>query len=130
MKPIYVGCSILDLSKLKMLDFHYNVIHKNFEGQYNLIYSDTDSLVYNIKHDDIYEWIKDNREHFDLSESVRPVMLDTTNKKVLGKFKDEIHGLVMTEFIGLNPKCYSFNHIKQGNMIKNKKNYKGIKSGS
>ncbi|MFM7983815.1 MAG: hypothetical protein ACKPKO_31270, partial [Candidatus Fonsibacter sp.] len=46
------------LSKLKMLDCHYNVIHKNFEGQYNLIYSDTDSLVYNIKHDDIYEWIK------------------------------------------------------------------------
>ena len=58
MKPIYVGCSILDLSKLKMLDFHYNVIHKNFEGQYNLIYSDTDSLVYNIKHDDdIYIYI-------------------------------------------------------------------------
>ena len=58
MKPIYVGCSILDLSKLKMLDFHYNVIHKNFVGQYTIIYSDTDSLVYNIKHDDIYKWIQ------------------------------------------------------------------------
>ena len=96
MKPIYVGCSILDLSQLKVLDFQYNVIHKNFERQYNLIYSDTDNLVYNIKHDDIYEWINDNREHFDLSEFVRLDMLDTTNKKVLGKFKYEIHGLVMT----------------------------------
>ena len=66
------------------------------------------------------------REHFDLSESVRPDMLDTTNKKVLGKFKDEIHGLVMTEFIGLNPKCYSFNHIKKDNMITNKKKLKGV----
>jgi hypothetical protein len=57
-KPIYVGTSILDLSKLCMLDFHYNVIHKEFENNYNLIYSDTDSLVYNIYHDDIYDWIK------------------------------------------------------------------------
>ncbi|MFM7983816.1 MAG: hypothetical protein ACKPKO_31275, partial [Candidatus Fonsibacter sp.] len=52
-------------------------------------------------------------------------MLDTTNKKVLGKFKDEIHGLVMTEFIGLNPKCYSFNHINN-EKCSNKKKLKGI----
>ncbi|MFM7987111.1 MAG: hypothetical protein ACKPKO_48150 [Candidatus Fonsibacter sp.] len=52
--------------------------------------------MYNIKHADIYKWIKDNQEHVDLSESVRPDMLDATNKKVLGKFKDEIHGSVMT----------------------------------
>ena len=55
-KPIYAGTSILDISKLWMMDFHYNTIHKNFEGNYNLIYSDTDSLVYSIQHEDIYEW--------------------------------------------------------------------------
>ncbi|MFM7980041.1 MAG: hypothetical protein ACKPKO_12065 [Candidatus Fonsibacter sp.] len=50
---------------------------------------------------------------------------------MLGKFKDEIHGLVMTEFIGLNPTCYSFNHIKKENMITNKKTLKScIKSCS
>ena len=70
-KPIYIGTSVVDLSKAHMMDFHYNVIHKNFEGRYNLVYSDTDSFIYLIQHDDIYEWVKDNKQYFDLSESVR-----------------------------------------------------------
>ena len=49
------------------MDFHYNVIHKNFEGRYSLIYSDTDSFIYSIQHEDIYEWIKANKQYFDLS---------------------------------------------------------------
>jgi len=49
-RPCFVGCAILDLSKLHMMKFHYNVIHKNLNGKYDLIYSDTDSLVYHIKH--------------------------------------------------------------------------------
>jgi hypothetical protein len=57
-KPLYVGTSILDLSKLCMMEFHYDVIHKEFENKYNLIYSDTDSMVYNIKTNDVYDWIK------------------------------------------------------------------------
>ncbi|MFM7989120.1 MAG: hypothetical protein ACKPKO_58385, partial [Candidatus Fonsibacter sp.] len=109
-KPIYVGTSILDLSKLTMMKFHYNTIHKNFEGRYNLIYSDTDSLVYSIQHNDIYEWIKQNKEHFDLSDSIRPELKDNTNKKVLGKMKDEMNSLLMTEFIALNPKSL-FNQL-------------------
>ena len=52
--PIYVGTIIMDLSELTMMKFHYDVIHRNFEGTYNMIYSDTDSLVYNIKHYSIY----------------------------------------------------------------------------
>ena len=59
-KPVYVGTSILDLSKLHMMNFHYDVIHENFKDNYNLLYSDTDSFVYSIQHDDIYEWIKNN----------------------------------------------------------------------
>ena len=82
-KPIYVGTSILDLLKLCTMDFHYNTIEKNFKDQYNLIYSDTDSLVYSIEHEDIYEWIKQNREHFDLSGTIRKDMKDNTNKKVI-----------------------------------------------
>jgi hypothetical protein len=64
-----------------MMDFHYNVIHKNFEGKYNLVYSDTDSLVYHLYHEDIYEWIKENKQHFDLANSVRLELKDTTNDK-------------------------------------------------
>ena len=66
-KPLYVGSSILDLSKLFMMQFHYDVIEKEFKNKHELLYSDTDSLVYNLKHPDIYEWVKNNKEHFDLS---------------------------------------------------------------
>ena len=107
-KPVYVGCTILDLSKLHMTEFHYEVIHKNFKGIYSLVYGDTDSLTYSIQHDDIYEWIKNNREYFDLSDSIREDMKDNTNKKVPGKFKDEMNTLPIKQYTGLNPKCYSF----------------------
>jgi hypothetical protein len=112
-KPLYVGAMILDLSKLHMMKFHYNTIQKNFKDKHNLIYSDTDSLVYSIEHDDIYEWIKQNPNEFDLTDS-----------KVIGKFKDEMGGLVMKEFIALNPKVYSIitQHEEEKKEIKDKFN--------
>ena len=129
-KPIYVGTTFLDLSKLCMTDFHYKTIHNNFEGRYNLLYSDTDSVVYSIKHDDIYEWIKQNKQYFDMSDSKRPELKDNTNKKVLGKMKDEMNSLLMTEFLALNPKVYSINYqsIDEFNdvKVKNKKTLKGV----
>ena len=109
-KPIYIGVSILDLSKLCMMEFHYEVIEKNFKGKYILLYSDTDSLVYSIEHHDIYEWIKENKNHFDLSESFRDDLKDYINGKVVGKFKDELHCLVMKAWVALNPKVYSYNY--------------------
>jgi hypothetical protein len=109
-KPMYVGTSILDLSKLCMLDFHYNVIHNQFEGNYNLLYSDTDSLVYEIRDTDIYNWISNNKNHFDLSDSLRPELKDNQNKKVIGKFKDEMNSLLITQFVAENPKVYSIEH--------------------
>ena len=66
-----------------MTKFHYEVIHKLFENKSCLIYSDTAILVYNIRYDDIYEWIKQNREHFDLSDSFNGHMRDNTNEHVL-----------------------------------------------
>ena len=110
--------------------FHYNTVSTNFEGKYNLLYSETDSLVYSIQHDDIYEWIKNNKQHFDLSDSIRPDMKDNTNKKVLGKFKDEMNTLLTKEFLALNPKVYSIIHQDMkttGEIIeKNKKTLKGV----
>ena len=52
-KPIYIGITVLDLSKWKMYDFHYNFIKKNFDAE--LLFTDTDSLTYEIKSKDVYE---------------------------------------------------------------------------
>ena len=51
-KPIYVGFTVLDLSKWKMYDFHYNFIKKNFDAK--LLFTDTDSLVFEIKSKHVY----------------------------------------------------------------------------
>jgi len=124
-KPIYVGTSILDISKVCMMDFHYNVIQKEFPEKHSLIYSDTDSFVYEIIHPDLYEWIGKNKTYFDLSESSREDLKDNTNKKVLGKFKGEMNSLIIKEFISLNPKVYSINHFEKNEII-NKKVLKGV----
>ena len=96
-KPIYVGTSVLDLSKICMLRFHYEVIEKHFEGKYNYLYSDTDSCVYQIYCEDIYQWMKDNPQYFDLTDS-----------KTIGLFKDELKGLLILSFCALNPRFYSY----------------------
>ena len=103
-RPSYIGTSIMDMSKLHMRRFHYEIIHKNFEGKRNLIYTDTDSLVSDIRHHDIYKWISQHREHFDLSDSKRPELHNDTNKKVVGKFKNETNSFVIKEFLALSPK--------------------------
>ncbi len=111
-KPVYVGCAVLDLSKLHMMDFHYNVMQEAFGDKAKVIYSDTDSYVYEIENENAYQWIAENKQWFDLSASLREEMKDPENEQVLGKFKDELHGQVMTEFIALNPKCYAFRYEK------------------
>jgi hypothetical protein len=128
-KPVYIGCAILDLSKLKMLEFHYEVIDKQFGEKAKLIYSDTDSFVYEIEHEDIYKWQKENAtEWFDLSDSKRPDLQSDENKKKLGFFKDELHSQILTEWIGLNPKCYAYRYqaIEKNNKIIEAKKAKGV----
>ena len=114
-KPIYVGTSILDLSKVCMMNFHYNVMNEHFKENYSLLYIDTDNLVYEIRNNDVYEWMKNNKTHFDLTDINNPKMKwlkDTTNKKKIGCMKDENNGLIVKEFLALNPKVYSFIHDK------------------
>ena len=61
------------------------------------------------------------KTHFDLSDSVREDLKDNKNKKVIGRFKDETNSLPITEFVALNPQCYSYNHPKKEPTIKNTK---------
>jgi hypothetical protein len=85
-KPIYVGTSILDLSKFHMMDFHYNVIEEQYKDKYELIYSDTDSFVYRFKCSDVFDnVIVPNKFWFDLSDMQRKHLQDNMNKKSIRK---------------------------------------------
>ena len=111
-KPVYVGQAILDLSKTLMFDFHYNYIKGKYGNKAELLFTDTDSLMYQIKTKDFYKDIDpDVRDKFDTSDypSVHPSGIITgANKKVIGMFKDEVAGKQITHFVGLRPKLYSF----------------------
>ena len=108
-KPTIVGATILDLSKMYMFDFHYNTMKKDFECL--LLYSDTDSLTYEIRTIDLY---KDLKESSDLNEKLDfsnyegdKNLFDDKNKMVVLKFKDELKGRPMESFWALKSKMYS-----------------------
>ena len=111
-KPVYVGQAILDLSKTLMFDFHYNYIQKKYKHKAELLFTDTDSLLYQIHTDDFYKDISyDIQTKFDTSDYPpdHPSGIPTgVNKKVIGMFKDEVAGKQITCFVGLRPKLYSF----------------------
>ena len=108
-KPIYLGQNILDDSKLTMYNFHYNFMLKKVEREnVDLLFTDTDSLCYNIRKQDIFQIIKENKDLFDLSNYPKEHELyDKTNNKALGKFKNESPSQIK-EFIGLRAKLYTF----------------------
>ena len=104
-KPVYLGMCILDLSKTKMYDFHYNYIKPKYGDKAKLLFTDTDSLMYEIKTEDFYKDISDDvKDRFDTSDYPpnHPSGIPTgCNKKVLGVFKDEVAGRYIEEFVGL-----------------------------
>ena len=110
-KPVYVGMSILDLSKTLMYDFHYEYAKKKWEGL-KVLYTDTDSLIYEIETDDFFEDIAGDVEKlFDTSDFLKdhPSCISVgLNKKVIGMMKDECGGKIMKEFAALRPKLYFF----------------------
>ena len=82
-KPVYVGCAIVELSNLKMLELHYTVNYKQFGRKAKLIYSDTDSFVYEIEHEDIYKWQQQNADNwFDSPDSKREDLQSNDNNKL------------------------------------------------
>ena len=126
-KPVYVGQAILDLSKTLMFNFHYKYIRNKYNNKAKLLFTDTDSLMYEIKTKDFYKDIAgDVMDKFDTSdyppnhESGIPTGL---NKKVMGMFKDEVAGRQITHFVGLRPKLYSYKVEDE----KDLKKCKGIK---
>ena len=126
-KPVYLGMCILDLSKTIMYDFHYNYIKPKYGAKAKLLFTDTDSLMYEIQTEDFYKDIsKDVKDRFDTSDypENHPSGIPTgINKKVLGMFKDEAAGKRIKEFVGLRAKLYSF-IMEDG---KENKRCKGVK---
>ena len=109
-KPIYVGFTVLDLSKWKRYDFHYNFIKKNFNAE--LLSTDTGSLTYEIKSKDVYEKLFKWKHLFDFTNcSKDSKFFNETNKKIIGKMKDEFGGVIVDEFVSLKSKLYSMKNI-------------------
>lgn len=109
-KPIIVGVCVLEISKLSMYDFHYGFMLNKFDHECcKLQYTDTDSFIYNIECDDIYELIKENNHRFDTSdyEPDNEYGIELINKKIPGLMKDEVNGKRISEFVGLRSKMYS-----------------------
>ena len=109
-KPIYLGLSILEISKTLMYEFWYDYMKPKYNDNVKLCYMDTDSFIMNIKTNDFYEDIASDVENrFDTSnyEVNRPLPIGK-NKKVIGLMKNELGGKIITEFVTLRPKTYSF----------------------
>uniref|UniRef100_A0A8D8SD21 DNA-directed DNA polymerase n=1 Tax=Cacopsylla melanoneura TaxID=428564 RepID=A0A8D8SD21_9HEMI len=110
MRPIFLGASILELSKIKMYHFLYSIV-KPYFGPKNvkLLYMDTDSFFFQIKVDDLYEAFKGLKHYLDTSDyPSNHFLYSNRNKKKLGKFKDELNGMVLTHFVGLASKLYAY----------------------
>ena len=114
-KPIYLGLSILEISKILKYEFWYDYMKPKYNNNVRLCYMDTDSFVMHIKINDFY---KDVENRFDTSNYevntsetsalARRPLPTGKNKKVIGLMKDELGGKIITEFVTLRPKTYSF----------------------
>ena len=127
-KPVYLGMCILDLSKTLMYDFHYNYVKQKYGDIAKLLFTDTDSLMYEIQTEDFYKDISEDVKHrFDTSDyppNHSSGIPSGFKKKVLGMFKDEAVGKVIDEFVGLMAKLYS-HKMFQG---EESKNVRGLKN--
>ena len=118
-KPIYVWFTALELRTWLMYHFHYNFNKKIFDAE--LLFTDTDSLTYEIKSEDIYEEFFKHKHLFDFSNYPKDSkFFDQANKKVIGKMKDVSEGKIIDEFVGLKSNMYSMKSIdgKESNTAK------------
>ncbi|XP_065683464.1 uncharacterized protein LOC136096203 [Hydra vulgaris] len=128
-KPIYLGICILDLSKTLMYEFHYDYIKSKYGNKAKLLFTDTDSLAYAIKTEDLYADISNDIESkFDTSEfrknhpAAQNEFKVGLNKKVIGMFKDESAGKQIEKIVGLTSKLFLYKIDGE-----DKKKCKGVK---
>ena len=111
-----------------MYDFYYNVLQSKYGDKIKLLFTDTDSLCVEIQTEDVYKDMHDMKEHYDFSEYPKNhFCYNTENQAVVGKFKDEFKGKIVTEFVGLRSKLYSLTIDTDVDKDKEKKVCKGCK---
>ena len=106
-KTAFIGMCILEFSKVLMYEFHYDYIKNKYGNNSRLLFTDTDSLMDEIKTEDVYKDFSNDKEIFDFSDySTKSKYYDNSNKLVVGKMKDKTAGVAIEEFVGLKPKIY------------------------
>ena len=124
-KSAYTGMCILELSKVLMYKFCYHYIKNKHDYKSQPLFAETDSLMYEIKTEDVYEDFSSDKKMFDFIDySTKSKYYDNSNKLVIGKMKDETGGIRIEKVVGLKPGIYLFlldnksEHKKQNVWIK------------
>lgn len=122
-KPIAIGMAVLDLS-----NYYYNHLKKTYENKVQLVYTDTDSFVIEVKTECFYTEMKKYITLYDTSDFPKnnQFKVPLVNKKVPGLFRDELNGQILTSFVGLRSKMYC---VLCGN-IEMMKKAKGVKKSA
>ena len=124
-KTIVVEQAILDISKTLMYEFWYDYLKPKYQDNIKLCYMDTDSFILQIQTDDFFNDINsDVNKCFDTSNydknDNRPLEIGK-NKTVIGKFKDELGGKILTEFVALRAKTYAYVQLNDDKLEEHKK---------
>lgn len=127
-KPIVIGMCVLDISKVLMYKFLYNYLKPKYNQNVQVVYTDTDSFILEIKTGNVYADIREEPDinEFDTwdYEEGNIFGIKRHNNKVIGKFKDELAGEIATEVVGLRSKCYALRTLGR---IDRMKKAKGVK---
>ena len=85
------------------------IILKINDNKSKLVFANTDSLMYQIKTEDVYDDCSSDKEMFDFSNnSIKSKYYDNSNKLTIGKITEETGGVAIEKFVGLKPKMYLF----------------------
>ncbi|XP_071652904.1 uncharacterized protein [Temnothorax longispinosus] len=123
-KPVYVGMCILEISKTRLYEFHYDYMVPLYRDRCRIFYTDTDSLIYSLECEDAYERMRRDIDRFDTSDYAKNNAHGMPRvKKVPGLMKDENNGAIMTEFVDLRAKMYTYKVLERNDT----KRIKGVK---
>ena len=119
-KPIYVGCAVLEESKLEMYKFYYDFLRQKC-NEISLVYMDTVGFIFEVIGETFNAIMLGNKEYFDLSNfSKDSKYYNPTNQKVPGKMKEEYAGTDILEVIAMKPKSYSIKDVNNNETNKHK----------